>query len=869
MRAASTLFSGLIFEPWMVAVPDGGLHWAAHRIAPGERMAADQGQKGLDGQKPPVSTVNPSASSDYGADNIQVLEGMAAVRKRPGMYIGDPGTTGLYQCVWEALDNSIDEALAGHCTEIIVTIHADNSLSVSDNGRGIPVAPHPSSGKSTLEVVLTVLHAGGKFDRNSYKVSGGLHGVGVSCVNAVSAWFIADVKRDGKHWRMRFERGEAVTQLQEIAPSKERGTLVHFKPDVEVFGTNTIFDYKTIAARIRELSFLNSGIRINLQDLREEGKAEVFYSSDGLAGFVRYLNSGKEAMHPVVHFVKEGENGLQVELAMQYNDGYDEQVLSFANNIRNRDGGTHLEGFKTALTRVLNGYAKAQNLLKGDKPPGGEDLREGLCAIIAIKLPDPKFSGQTKDRLINNEVAGAIQNVVGQSLQDYCEENPKIAKLLITKALMAMQAREAARKARDLARKDRKNLLSNAGMPDKLRDCQSRDVHETELFLVEGDSAGGSAKRGSDARVQAILPLKGKIINVEKARIDKVITHSEISAMIQAMGTGIGEEFDLTGLRYGKIVIMTDADVDGSHIRTLLLTFFFRQMPKLINQGHIFVAQPPLYKVTQGKKSEYIYNEKLLAQEILRLGLSESTLTDRHTGRERDITGPGLKLLLDILQEFEEHERVLALKGLMLDEYLNLRNGAGALPLYRARIGEAERYLYNAEELTELLSRSGGEAAGKPKTSDTMQQGEVATAVAPEISEFVEREALERSLDRLRGLGYNPTYLLDGANRLASFVFKQGKEEASLTCLLALVDTVKKFGSNGLDIQRYKGLGEMNPDQLWETTMDPTRRKMKRVTTSDAIEVERMFSTLMGNDVSIRRDFIERFALAVAKRIDV
>ncbi len=804
---------------------------------------------------------NSSTSSDYGVDKIQVLEGMEAVRKRPGMYIGDPGAGGLYQCVWETVDNSIDEALAGHCSEIIITIHQDNSLSVSDNGRGIPVAPHPSTGRSTLEVVLTILHAGGKFDNQgtgAYKKSGGLHGVGVSCVNAVSAWLVADIKRDGKHHRMRFERGVPKSELEVVAPTKERGSSIHFKPDRDVFGDNTVFSFKVIAARLRELAFLNSGVRINLQDLREEGKAEVFYSTDGLAAFVRYLNQGKSHLHPVIHIARSTEDGTDVELAMQYNDSYDEQILCFANNIRNRDGGTHLEGFKTALTREFNSYAKANNLIKGDdKPPAGEDLREGLCAIISVKLGDPKFSAQTKDKLINIEIAGIVQTLLGGAIKDYCEENPKIAKNLIGKAISAMEAREAARKARDLARKNRKSLLNNGGMPDKLRDCQSRNVAETEIFLVEGDSAGGSAKRGSDARIQAILPLKGKIINVEKSRIDKVMGHSEISAMIQALGAGIGEDFNLEGLRYGKIVIMTDADVDGSHIRTLLLTFFFRQMPKLIENGNIYVAQPPLYKVTRGKSSEYIYNEKLLAGEIIRLGSDGTSLTDRTGGVERTIEGNALASLVEVLQEFDEHDHVLSLKGLTIDEYLALRNGSGLLPLYRARVGEAIQYLYSEAELDELLGRGKTERA----------EGEPA-AIVPELIEFTEREDMERSLDRLRILGYNPEFLLDSPGRISPFVLRDNKEEVVLTHLIGLVGVIKRFGARGLDIQRYKGLGEMNPDQLWETTMDPRARTLFKVTMTDAIEAERMFATLMGNDVSIRRDFIERYALSVAKRID-
>ena len=801
-------------------------------------------------------------AGDYGADKIQVLEGMEAVRKRPGMYIGDPGSSGLYQLVWEVVDNSIDEALAGHCTDVHVTLHADNSVSVSDNGRGIPVAKH-STGRSSLEVVLTILHAGGKFDNagaGAYQKSGGLHGVGVSCVNAVSEWLIADIQRDGKAWRMRFEQGAAKSPLQEIGPSANRGTRIHYRPDPIVFGTNLVYAYAIVAARLRELAFLNSGVRITLSDEREEGKSETFYNTDGLAGFVRYLNQGKEPLHPVIHLSGETPEGIEVEVAMQYNDGYDEQCLCFANNIRNRDGGSHLEGFKSALTRELNVYAKANGLLKGDRNPGGDDLREGLCSIVSVKLMEPKFSNQTKDKLINGEVAGIVQTLFGEKLKIYCDENPKIVRMVIQKACAAMDAREAARKARDLARKSRKSMLNNAGMPDKLRDCVSRNVDETELFLVEGDSAGGSAKRGSDARYQAILPLKGKIINVEKARIDKVLGHSEIAALIQAIGVGIADEFNLAGLRYGKIIIMTDADVDGSHIRTLLLTFFFRQMPKLIENGNIYVAAPPLYKVTRGKSSEYVYNEKLLDAEKIRLGLADAVLIERTSGTERTVNGDALRTLITILSEFEEHERVLALKGLTLDEYLHLRDANGILPLYRARIGEDERYLNDEAELDALLGR------GQP----VPERGPDEPApILPEIIEFTERTAVETSLAHLKEAGFAADFLIDHPGRVATFTFRDGKDEAVLTHLHALVRAVRRFGERGLDIQRYKGLGEMNPDQLWETTMDPTRRTMYLVTMTDAIEAERMFSTLMGNDVSIRRDFIERYALAVAKRLDV
>ena len=811
----------------------------------------------------PQPVQNSHVSGDYGVDKIQVLEGMEAVRKRPGMYIGDTGSSGLYQLVWEVVDNSIDEALAGHCSDIHVVLMADNGVSVSDNGRGIPVAPHPSSGKSTLEVVLTILHAGGKFDNagaGAYQKSGGLHGVGVSCVNAVSSLLIAEVHRDGKHARMRFAKGAALGPLEIVGESTHRGTKITWHPDAEVFGTNLVYTYAIVAARLRELAFLNSGIRITLSDEREEGKSETFYNTDGLAGFVRYLNQGKEAVHPVIHLSGSTPEGIEVEVAMQYNDSYDEHVMCFANNIRNRDGGAHLEGFKTALTRELNTYAKANGLLKGDKNPVGEDLREGICAIVSVKLMEPKFSNQTKDRLINGEVSGIVQSLFGDKLRTYCAENPKVVRLVIQKACAAMDAREAARKARELTRKNRKGLLSNAGMPDKLRDCTSRNVQETELYLVEGDSAGGSAKRGSDARYQAILPLKGKIINVEKARIDKVLGHSEISALIQAMGVGIADEFNLAGLRYGKVIIMTDADVDGSHIRTLLLTFFFRQMPKLIENGNIYVAAPPLYKVTRGKSSEYVYNEKLLNNEKIRLGLSASTLIERTSGSERTLAGPELNRLVQILSQFEEHERVLALKGLTLEEYLRLRNREGRLPLYRARIGDEERYLIDESELDVLLGRN------LPPVERV--EGEPAP-ILPEIVEFTERGAIEASLAELQTAGFDAAFLIDHPGRVATFTFKDDKEEAVLTHLHALVPAVRRFGERGLEIQRYKGLGEMNPDQLWETTMDPARRTMYQVTMTDAIAAERMFATLMGNDVGIRRDFIERYALAVAKRLDV
>ncbi|NRA40520.1 MAG: DNA gyrase subunit B, partial [Planctomycetes bacterium] len=720
------------------------------------------------------------------------------------------------------------------------------------------------------------LHAGGKFDDNSYKVSGGLHGVGVSCVNACSEWLEAEVKRDGKHWKMRFEQAEATTDgLIELGDTDERGTMIRFKPDVEVFLENTNYSFETIAARLRELSFLNKNVRITLEDERGEGRAEVFFSPDGLAGFVAYMNQGRDLLHPkVIHIDKANDDGMSVEVAIQYNDSYDERTLSFANNIRNRDGGTHLEGFKTALTRVMNGYAKNNGLVKGGKSPSGEDLREGLSAIISVKLPDPKFSSQTKDKLINSEVSGIVQSLAGQALADYFEENPRVAKTLINKAVSAQVAREAARKARELARKDRKGILGGSGMPDKLRDCRTRDVGISEIYLVEGDSAGGSAKQGSDAEYQAILPLKGKILNVEKARLDKVLGHSEIAAMIQAFGTSIGDEFDLSGLRYGKIIVMTDADVDGSHIRTLLLTFFFRQMPQLIEYGHIYVAVPPIYKVTRGRsKGEYVYEEKLLENEITKLGIDGTHIIDRSGSGEgeRLIEGAQLENLMRILSDITEVEGQLALKGLILEEYLALRNDEGLLPLYRVSFADDMNYCYSIAELNAHM-----QAHKKETTPDATEDGkdgkvvEEDTTMQPEILEFTERASLEESIADLQTAGFTAEYLIDEhGDRVDTFTVKDSKEEIALASLVGIPAVIREFGKRGLDIQRYKGLGEMNPEQLWETTMDPEQRQMIRVTISDALEAEHMFSTLMGSDVSIRRDFIERFALSVAKKIDV
>ncbi|MCS6971365.1 MAG: DNA gyrase subunit B [Planctomycetes bacterium] len=793
-----------------------------------------------------------ASADDYSASAIEILEGLEAVRRRPGMYIGNPEGQGLYQLVWEVVDNAIDEALAGYCTEVTVTIHGDGALSVTDNGRGIPVEEHPEMpGKSALEVALTVLHAGGKFKSGVYKKSGGLHGVGVSCVNAVSEWLVVDVHRGGRHYRMRFARGEPQGPLTVVGDSAARGTTVRFKPDPLIFGANTVFDWDVIASRLRELAFLNPKVRIVLIDERTEGRSEVFWSTDGLAGFVRLLNQGKEVLHEIVHFKAELQKPLEldIEVAWQYHDGYDEHVLCFANNIRNRDGGTHLEAFRATLTRVMNGYAREHGLLKGETAPSGEDWREGLTAIVSVKLPQPSFSNQTKDKLITDAIQAPLSSCFGEQLREHLERHPRFAQLLVQRALQAAEGREAARRAREAIRR-RKNLLTASSLPDKLRDCQSHSLEESELFIVEGDSAGGSAKRGSDARFQAILPLKGKVINAEKARAHRVFEHADLAALITAIGTSVGEDFNLGNLRYGKIVIMTDADHDGSHIRTLLLVFFFRHLPQLIEHGRLWIAQPPLYKVKRGRHTEYVYDGRRLEQEIVRLGSNDAALLDSRG--QRELSAQQLQDLLAVVSALLEHERSLAFKDLTLREYLALRDADGTLPLYQLRCKETIRFLADSAALDAALAT-------------VREEG----AEPPEIIEFVERAAIERDLQRLAALGYQAEDLDDRPGDAARFLIRDAKEERQVAGLRAVLAAVREFGSRGMDIQRYKGLGEMNPEELWETTLDPARRSLKRVTIGDAVEAERVFSILMGERVAPRRAYIERHALAVSHRIDV
>ncbi len=803
----------------------------------------------------------PAASdSQYGADQIQVLEGLEHVRKRPAMYIGDTGLRGLHHLVYEVVDNSVDEALAGHCTEVQVTIHADGSVDVVDDGRGIPVDIQKDVGLPAVTVVLTTLHSGGKFEHKAYKVSGGLHGVGLSCVNALSARLVVEVYKDGHIHHQSFARGKPTSGLTRSGRTERRGTRVHFKPDEEIFA-DTNFHYDTLANRLRELAFLNRGLTIEIRDERDAPKHEVFRYEGGLREFIVELNRGRELLDERVTEFAGVQDGVQVDVAFQYTTSYDERIFTYVNNISTREGGTHLAGFKAALTRSLNNYAKRENLLKKDDALGGDDCREGLTAIVSVKVPDPQFEGQTKMKLGNSEVQSAVEQIVGAKVSSFLEENPKVARTLIEKALNAFAAREAARQARDLVR--RKNALAGGGLPGKLADCTSRKRDETELYLVEGDSAGGSAKQGRDRGFQAILPLRGKILNVEKARIDKMLAHEEIRTIITALGTGIGaDEFDLEKLRYGKVIIMTDADVDGSHIRTLLLTFFFRHLPQLIETGHIFVAQPPLYLLQKGKAREYVFDEGSLARRLVSLGLEGSALEarDGREGRKRRFAGEDLRQLLEVAEGLDACCRVLERRGVDPRGFFARREeGTGALPVMRSRHGAEERWWPEGqrrgfEEYERELSRRLGRDAVVAYEEDAEA---VATADLV-VQEFPEGREASKHARRLVELGIDPAAFLEGA-----FAVVRGDGETSLGSLRDALAAIRKLGQEGLGLQRYKGLGEMNASQLWETTMEPGARTLLRVCLEDAVRADEIFSILMGNDVEERREFIEKNALEV------
>ncbi len=802
----------------------------------------------------------------YDASSIKILGGIDAVRKRPDMYIGDRSSGGLHHLVYEVLDNSIDEALAGFCDNINVHIQADGSCTVEDNGRGIPVEQHKEAKKSALDVVLTTLHAGGKFDDESYKVAGGLHGVGVSVVNALSEWLEADVYRDGKHYHFECARGVAKGPAKEIGSTTKRGTKISFMPDEEIFG-DAEFEYDTLLKRIREMAYLNAGLKITFKDDRGD-KKEVFRFEEGIKAFIKHLNEGKEILNNIIYFSKEDPQAkMSCEIAMQYSDVYTENVLVFANNIRNIDGGTHLSGFRTALTRTMNYYAKNNNLLKNGQPPTGDDLREGLTAVVAVKLADPHFEAQTKVRLTNPEVGSFVETVVNEQLGHYLEEHPAEAKRILNKAIQAAAAREAARKARELTR--RKGALSSTNLPGKLWDCSSKEKMTTEIFIVEGDSAGGSAKAGRDRNIQAILPLKGKILNVEKARLEKMLAHEEIRTIISALGTGIGtDDFDLDKCRYGKVILMTDADVDGAHIRTLLLTFFFRQMPQLIDHRMIYIAQPPLYEINlKGKKkSEYIISESQMHRQMIARGLegTEITIRDGKKGKSRKIAGEQLAEMVKILAEAERLIAVLARRGINFVEFAETHYNDNELPMFRIRTkGQKDDIYYDKNKYEKRLD----ELKEQAKTQNQGEEEEE-TVIGEELHEVGRINEINNRLKARFGLDLKdfllkPARSVSGEALETKFQLVNDTDSYDVASLGEVCSAIRQIGGKGTEIKRFKGLGEMNAEQLWETTMNPATRTLLNVKIDDAGEADRLFSILMGDDVEKRRSFIRDHALEV------
>jgi len=776
----------------------------------------------------------------YDATNIQVLGGIEAVRKRPAMYIGDTSVAGLHHLVYEVVDNSIDESMAGFCTSIKIVIHADGSASVEDNGRGIPVDIHKTEGRPAVEVVMTVLHAGGKFDNRSYKVSGGLHGVGVSVVNALSEWMDVEIRRNGQVYTQRYERGKTAKKLEVIGKSSSTGTKVTFKPDAEIFETLD-FDPDILSNRLRELAFLNPALTIHFEDERSDRK-EDFHYEQGLITFVEHINRNKNPLFAPPFYMKRAEGDLEIEVALQYNDSYAENTFAFANNINTKEGGTHLVGFRSGLTRSLNDYGKKYNLLDKDSV-GGEDAREGLTAIISVKLPNPQFEGQTKMKLGNSIVRSAVDRLMSSFFTEYLEENPGSAQAIIGKVLLAARAREAAKKARDLTRA--KSSLDGGLLPGKLADCSSRNPAEREIFIVEGDSAGGSCKQGRDRRFQAILPLKGKIINTEKARLDKVLRNDEVKTLIAALGAGIGDDFDVSKLRYHRMILMSDADVDGAHIRTLLLTLLYRQMRPLIDQGYVYIAQPPLYRVKKGKKETYVDDDRELSRFLLNQALDNNRVLDR---KNKEIPRDQLRELARILQNLEEIEKGLRHKGLTLTAFCKKLSPDGRLPVYLVREAKnhngdepAEYYFYDEEGLSRFTAR---------------REEEIPTI------EIYESRELEKTLKKLADLNLKPNCFHEKC-----FTIVNEKTKKPVTAL-ELLPAIKDLGKEGMTIQRYKGLGEMNPQQLWETTMDPQNRHLLKVTLQDAVRADEIFTILMGEAVEPRRDFITRHAHEV-RNLDI
>jgi DNA gyrase subunit B len=796
--------------------------------------------------------------STYDSRNIRVLQGLEAVRKRPAMYIGGTGVQGLHHLVYEVVDNSVDEAIAGYCTNIQVTIHSNNSVTVVDDGRGIPVDMHPIEKVSAAEVVMTKLHAGAKFDKGSYKVSGGLHGVGVSVVNALSEWLELEVRRDGYVYTQRYQRGVPEASLRQTGTTKRVGTTVTFKPDAEIFTETTEYSFDTLSTRLRELAFLNRGLRIVIEDERD-GRVHEFHYEGGIESFVTYLSQNKTVLYPQPLYIYGERDNVRLEVALQHNDGYTENVFSFVNTINTVEGGTHLSGLKSALTRTVNAYANEHGLLKNVKESlSGDDVREGLTGVISVQVPEPQFEGQTKAKLGNSEVKGVVETIVNEQLGIFLEENPSVARKIIDKTIAAARAREAARKARDLTR--RKGLLESMALPGKLADCSERDPALSELYLVEGDSAGGSAKQGRDRNYQAILPLRGKILNVEKARFDKMLSSQEIQTLITALGTGIGrDDFDVEKARYHKIIIMTDADVDGSHIRTLLLTFFFRHMRAVIEQGYLYIAQPPLYKVKRGQSELYLKNQVAFDDYILQIATEKLRVLSPDTGQE--ISGNRLAILVRRVQTFEQllgrlerrHNDPRVLRQVAL-------HGSLALPLLRDEMQTRELL----QTLQEVLQECYGDILRQARVEwdeehngyqiimITQENGSTLTTVVDSTllasQDLRDLRALARQLDEL---GSPPFTLLNGGHEMVAVSFDE------------LLQVVSMIGKKDLSIQRYKGLGEMNPIQLWETTMDPERRTLLQVTIEDAVEADYIFTTLMGDQVDPRKAFIEEHAREV------
>jgi DNA gyrase subunit B len=786
------------------------------------------------------------SAETYTASDIKVLEGLEAVRKRPAMYIGDTGAYGLHHLVYEVVDNSVDEALAGYCDSIKVILHSDGSCSVGDNGRGIPVDIHKESGKSAAEVVLTVLHAGGKFEHSAYKVSGGLHGVGVSVVNALSEWLELEIRRDGKVWTQRYEYGVPLGELTAGEKTTKHGTIVKFKPDAKIF-EETTFSFDTLSNRLRELAFLNKGLKIVIEDERDE-RSHTFLYKGGIIEFIKHLNQNKTPVHPRVLFFEGKRDGIEVEVAIQYNDGYQESVFSFANNINTREGGTHLTGFRAALTGTIANYAKANGFLKSFKGDvSGDDVREGLTAVVSIRIPDPQFEGQTKSKLGNSEVKGLVQQIVNDRLSEAFEEDPTTARKIADKAVRAAQAREAARKARDLTRKGGRD---DEGLAAKLADCSEREPQFREIFLVEGDSAGGSAKQGRDRKIQAVLPLRGKIINAEKARYDKVLSHNEIRLLISALGTGIGpEEFDVSKLRYHKVVLMTDADVDGAHIRTLLLTFFFRHMVQVIEAGHLFIAQPPLFKVKKGKAERYLMSEREMEEFLLANWVEKASL--KVPGKTAPLKEQALLDALKRALEFRSLFGKFVRRGIpapVLDALLR-RKFRGT----KRGVGDAE-IVAAVKEVAEELDGWSARAAGGENGDAAMihVSGGEPAAFSPDLLKSPDYAQLLEAYGEIAALRKGPSVVIDGSGK-----------ETEVTTLPELLAVVMALAKEGATLQRYKGLGEMNPEQLWETTMNPETRTLLKVTMEDAVGADEMFTVLMGDAVEPRREFIEKNALDV------